>query len=412
MSRMSVFTMHVHDMLERNRISRELIALYIHRVLVQAGATIAGVFTVIFVYQYFNDSLTAVIAVFASIYMGAALAAPVRARLLRRFGTRTMILYSLPCAVLCSIILMNIHAYGGIAGLSAAMSIGIFAFFAVSFKSLYWVPYHIDMSELLDRSHRGVQLAFLENTADVNVAAMPFWGGLIIALWGFGWLFLFSVAFIACSALPLLWVTNRYERFEWSYTETIRQFIAPRNKPLFFAFVGDGIQSGAQLVIWPLLVFLLLDGEFVALGAVAAVTLFAILLLRFITGRFLDHGRKQRALAWGALLTSSGWVLRLFAVSPLTVVAIDTYHGFGQVVKHISVEAISYEQAADNGRFVDEFTVLKEMGLNGGRALTLFFVGVVAWWGGPYLAFTAGLLLAAVATLATTNLARTVFLRT
>ena len=361
---MSVFSLHITDALERNRISRELLALYTHRVLVQAGGAIAGVFTVIFVYQYFNDSLWAVIATFGSIYLGVAVAVPIGARLLRRIGTRTMILLALPCAALGTAVLYNISEHGGVAGLSITASLALFVIFSVAFKVLYWVPYHIDMSQLLDRSRRGFQLAFLQNTGDVNVAAMPFWGGLIVASLGFGWLFLFSIAFIICAALPLLWVSNRYERYEWSYPETLRQFFSRRNRPLFFAFVGDGIQSGAQLIIWPLLVFLLLDGEFVALGAVAALTLFGILLLRFITGHFLDHGRKQSALAWGALLTSSGWVLRLFAVSPITVVAIDTYHGFGQVVNRISVEAISYEQAADNGRFVDEFTVLKEMGLN------------------------------------------------
>lgn len=408
---MSVFSLHITDVLERNRISRELLALYTHRVLMQAGGAIAGVFTVIFVYQYFNDSLGAVIATFGSIYFGVALAAPLSARLLRRFGTRSMILFSLPFAVMCSVILMNIHAYGGIAGLPIAVSLLLFIISAVAFKALYWVPYHVDMSQLLDRSHRGVQLAFLENTAEVNIAAMPFWGGLIVVLFGFGWLFLFSVAFVACSALPLWWVSTKYERFEWDYAETLRQFFSRRNRPLFYAFVGDGIQSGAQLVIWPLLVFLLLDGEFVALGAVATLTLFAIMLLRFITGHFLDHGRKQVALAWGALLTSSGWVLRIFAVSPLTVFAVDTYHGMGQVVNRISVEAISYEQAADNGRFVDEFTVLKEMGLNGGRALTIFFVGAVAWWSGPYVGFMSGLLIAAAATLGTTWLTSAVFLR-
>src|SRR3989344_3748146 len=173
---MSVFSLHITDALERNRISRELLALYTHRVLVQAGGAIAGVFTVIFVYQYFNDSLWAVIATFGSIYLGVAVAVPIGARLLRRIGTRTMILLALPCAALGTAVLYNISEHGGVAGLSITASLALFVIFSVAFKVLYWVPYHIDMSQLLDRSRRGFQLAFLQNTGDVNVAAMPFWG--------------------------------------------------------------------------------------------------------------------------------------------------------------------------------------------------------------------------------------------
>ena len=56
---MSVFDLHITNGLERSQISRELVALYIHRILAGAGNAIAGVFTVVFVYQYFGNSLWA-----------------------------------------------------------------------------------------------------------------------------------------------------------------------------------------------------------------------------------------------------------------------------------------------------------------------------------------------------------------
>lgn len=407
---MSVFDIHITDVLERNRISRELIALYTHRTLTQAGVAVAGVFTVVFVYRYFGDSLAAVLCTFGAIYIGTALATPMSARFLGTLGTRRMLILALPCMAAGALVLYAIDANGSVWGLPPAASMAFFILCVVAFKTLYWVPYHVNISELLDRAHRGIQLAFLENAAEVNVAAMPFWGGLIIALFGFDALYMFAALLLLIAALPLAWVTNRYEQFSWSYAETFTQLRARRNRPILIAYVSDGIQSGAQLVVWPLLVFLLLDGEFVALGAVAALTLFAILILRFITGRFLDRGRTQQTLAWGAFIMSSGWVLRLFAGSPITVVAIDTYHGLGQVVNRLSVEAISYEQAADNGRFVDEFTVFKEIALHCGRAITLLFVGIMAWWGGAYVGFMAGLILAAAAALGTMRLTRAVSL--
>jgi hypothetical protein len=256
-----------------------------------------------------------------------------------------------------------------------------------------------------------MQLALLENTADLNIAAMPFWGGLIVAALGFGWLFLFSIALVLFAAAPLLWVSNRYERFSWGYGETFMQLFSARNRPIFLAYMGHGIQSGIQMVVWPLLVFLLLGGEFIALGAVAALTLFFILFLRFIAGRFIDGGSKQVLLRWGAVLSSSGWLLKIFVTSPFTIVIVDTYHGFGQVVNNISVEAMTYEQASDNGRFVDEFTALNEIALNFGRTLAIVVVGATASFGGIYIGFGAGLVVAAIASFATIKLSQRVFLR-
>ncbi|MBI2048361.1 MAG: hypothetical protein HYT30_00315 [Parcubacteria group bacterium] len=408
---MPILHTHVHDMLERNHISRELIALYAHRILTQAGVAVAGVFTVVFVYEYFGNSLWAVLYTYSAIQFGSALTTPLAARLLCVIGTRTTLLLSLPCMVFGAAVLYIINEHGAVGGFTPIQSIALFVIAIVLFKALYWVPYHVDISALLDRTKRGIQLALLENTADVNIAAMPFWGGLIIASLGFGSLFLFAIILISLSSLPLFWVTNRYETYSWGYAETWAQLFARRNRPILIAYVGDGIQSGAQLIVWPLFVFLLLDGEYIALGAVAALTLFSVIFLRFLTGNVLDGGGKNDALNWGAALSASGWLLRMFAATPVAIVAVDTYYGFGQVVNRISLEAISYEQAADNGRFVDEFTVLKEMSLSLGRVLSLVCAGFFAWVGGMYFGFFMSLLFAAFAALGTTWLSKKVWLR-
>jgi MFS family permease len=398
----------IRNILDRNRISRELIALYTHRVIARAGLVAVGVFTVIFVYEKFNDSLWAALVTFGAIYFGQGLLSPLGARLLRVYGTRTLLFISLPFMIAGTVILFIIAEYGTIGSISLAWSMAGFGACVVCFRVLYWVPYHVDMSQLLDNSRRGTQLALLQNTGDFNIAVMPFWAGLIVASFGFGWLFILSIILVLFSALPLFWVSNRYEEYSWSYAETLKRLFARRNRTLLLGYIGDGIQWGVQLIIWPLFVFLLLDGKYVALGAVAALTLFIVLVLRIITANFFDKGKKRQALRWGAVLSSSGWVLRLFVASPFTVVAVDTYYGAGQVVNRISVDAMTYEQASDNGRFVDEFTVLKEMALNTGKALSLVLVGIFAWFGGIYFGFAAGMLLAAGATLWTTRLAKRV----
>ncbi len=193
---MSIFTTHITDILERNRISRELIALYAHRTLVRAAMAVAGVFAVIFIYQHFGNSLTAVLWTFGIMYFGVALLTPLSAGLLSQIGTRTTIALALPCLAFAVMTLYAVAVGESTPLFSTEWGVALFVLCGMLFRAFYWVPYQVDMSQLLDRSRRGVQLAFLENSADASIATMPFLGGLITATFGFSWLFLFSVAII------------------------------------------------------------------------------------------------------------------------------------------------------------------------------------------------------------------------
>jgi MFS family permease len=405
-----VFMMRVNDVWQRTHITHELLALYTHRVLSRAGILVAGIFTVIFIYKHFGNNLFPVLWTFGLLHLGVAFITPLSARLLRTLGTRTLIIVALPCVIVGFIALYAIAETGSVVGISAVWGIMIYVVSNILYRSLYWVPYLVDLSQLLDRSRRGLQLAILQNAADVNIAAMPFWGGLIVAFLGFGWLFILAVVLVMLSVVPLIWVSNHHEQYAWGYFQTFRELFASRNRPVLYAYAGVGVQAAAQYTVWPLLVFLLLDGEFVAFGAVTALTFFVILMLRFTAGRMFDKGEKSRLLRWGAALSSSGWVLRLFVGTPLSIIAIDTYHGFGQTVNKISVDAMTFEQASDNGRFVDEFTTLKEISANAGRAIALLIVGVFAFFWGEYVGFGAGLILAAIASFGTVKLLHRVHL--
>jgi MFS family permease len=169
--------------------------------------------------------------------------------------------------------------------------------------------------------------------------------------------------------------------------------------------MGDGVQSAVLAVVWPLLVFTLFSNSYETVGAVASVTLVVLFFVRFVTGALFDGWSRERTLFWGALLSASGWMAKLFVVTPVHVVLADTYHGAGQAVNRTGIEAMTYAQAADNGRYVDEFTTLKEMALNLGRFFALVFVAAVIALNGIPAGFAAGILMAAVSSIFTVFLA-------
>jgi len=380
-----------------SQISRDLKALYGHRVLLRVGFGIATVFTVALIYQYFNNSFLAVALVYGVMHIGVFFLTPFSSMYIRRWGIKSMILMAIPAVMLGTVGLYQFAAGGE----RAVYGLAAFVFLMAVYKTLYWVPYQVDFSLLLDRQRRGSQIALLRNLADVIIVAMPFVGGLIVASFGFETLFLVSLLFLSLAIIPIFFIQTAYEHYSWSYGRTFAELVSPRNRTLVLAYIGDGIQAMSLTAIWPLLVFIVLEEEYITLGLITALTLFAILLLRLVTGNLFDRWNKSKLIIIGAVLASSGWALKVLVATPFQIFLADTYHGMGRTVNKTSFDAMTYEQAADNGRYIDEYTTLKEMALSIGRVAILVFTSIVVAYLGLRVGFVVALVLSAMATLTT-----------
>lgn len=392
------------DYLSRTHISTGLAALFAQRTLIRLALQIFGVFTVVFLYERL-DSLLDLFAVFVLLYMCSALLTPVAARLISRVGIRTLMGLAMP-ALIGGMSVLYVIATPGYS-ISLTVALGLFIVLEAMYRALYWVPYQVDMARLSEPMWRGRQLATLHNGADILVTLAPFVGGYIVASAGFSSLFMFGVLMLCLALVPLMYIPTGYDRYAWSYQETLRQLFHARNAPLVVSYFAEGVQSAMILIVWPLAVYLIVGKEYVVLGAVATFTLMVVLITRTITGSLFDRWDKRRVLLYGAIISAGGWILKVFAGSPFQIVIVDSFHGVGRTVHQASIEALTYEQAADSGRYIDEYTVLKEIALNAGRVALLCFVGVVyVLVAEELVAIMLGVLLAACASLMTSLLSR------
>jgi MFS family permease len=383
-------------------ISRDLKALYTQRVLARMGFGLTSVFTIALIYQYFNNSFLAVAAVYAGMNIFVFFFTPLSSMLIRKFGVRSMFLMAIPALILS---MLGLHQFA-IGGTYALYGLVGFSILMGVYKVLYWVPYHIDFSLLLDTERRGSQIALLRNLADLMIVIMPLIGGLIVASLGFEVLYMVAILVIALGIIPIFYIQTAHETYTWSYLQTFLQLFSPRNRSLVLAHFGVGTQNVTLLVIWPLLIFILLESKYVALGIITALTLFAVLVLRLITGNLFDQWNKSKLIIIGAVLASTGWLLKIVVATPFQIFAADAYHGMGRVVNKTSIDAMTYEQSADNGRYVDEYTTLKELSLSAGKISMLAFASVISIIFGLNTAFFASIIIAAAATLTTMLISR------
>lgn len=73
----------------------------------------------------------------------------------------------------------------------------------------------------------------------------------------------------------------------------------------------------------------------------------------------------------------------------------STYHSFAGIVRGIPFTAFVYEQMADQGHYIDEYTVLREVSINIGRTLMLIACFILL----GYVGLTWTFLLAALVSL-------------
>lgn len=355
---------------QKTHISKELVMLYSSRTITRFALGILGVFLPIFFFIEFGYDIDVVIAIYLIIYGLHLLITPLSARLLSGIGTRRMMILGSMFSVLSMCALYFFPHNPAYAAVS-------YAVFAAVYKALYWIPYHVDFSNSLDGARRGRQLAILENVASGVLIIVPTIGGIIIAVFGFSTIFIFAIVTMVLSIVPLWFTRHAYERYSWSYIETFKHLFAWKNRTLFLAHSANGAQTIAIMLFWPIYVFLLLGERFTVLGIITSLTIVTVMMLRYFIGKLFDTWSPKKVVVIGILMATTGWVTKVFVQTPFQILIADSYHNFGRTVHAVSFDAITYEQAADNGRYVDEYTVLQEMALAVGRIVMLLLMAIL-----------------------------------
>ncbi|MCG2809306.1 MAG: hypothetical protein L6275_03130, partial [Candidatus Portnoybacteria bacterium] len=79
-------------------------------------------------------------------------------------------------------------------------------------------------------------------------------------------------------------------------------------------------------------------------------------------------------------LYSAGWVVKIFITTAFHIFMVGAYHSVAKIFLRTPFDALTYEIAANQGHFVDEFTVLHEIAINFGKALMVLLIVVISFY--------------------------------
>ena len=368
--------------------SANAVYLYLNRLLIQIGVGIYGIFGVIFFFEKFGNSVKGVLILYTILYFIFLAGTHLGAKIIAKLGMKRMMIISILFlfSTVFSLFLWDKNPF---------LFLITFSIFLTLYKSFYWVPYHVEFAEFTNKKMRGKQMAVFSNISEAVLAIMPIIGGLIISIRGYNILFLISSIMVLISIIPLFFIQETREKYTWSARRLMKELFQKENRPIVWSNIGNGIQDAVGIIIWPMFIFIILEGNYFSVGVITSLTIVTLIVLRFAIGNALDRMSKGKILKLGSIFHTTGWIVKVFIETGTGIFLAHTYHNFGKVVNKLSFDTEIYEQAADNGHYIDEYTVLKEMSLNFGKGLMfLISIPIVI-----FLGITTTFLIAASATL-------------
>ena len=257
--------------------------------------------------------------------------------------------------------------------------LGPLAVAITAFRVFHWVPFHVDFTLFTKAGERGKQVSLSFATIAFMGVVGPILAGFIIANAGYSALFATTVALLIGATISYAFVPETITQYEWGWRETFRNFFSKRHRPVVVGEFANGAETIVNTIVWPIFLYEVLDGDVFEIGAVSTIVVGATIVIQLVLGRYLDKGKdsKERTLRVGSTLYAFGWVLKIFVLSAAHVFLVGLYHNIVKIFTQTPYSAILYDMSAEQGKYVDEFTVLREMASYAGRCTCLIAISLL-----------------------------------
>jgi YQGE family putative transporter len=249
----------------------------------------------------------------------------------------------------------------------------------VGFRLFHWVPFHVDFTLFTNAGERGRQVSLSFATIAFMGVIGPILAGFIIANAGYDALFATAVTLLLVATISYAFVPETATYFEWTFKETWQKLFSKDMRSVVVGEFANGAETIVNLVVWPIFLYVVLDGDVFEIGAVSTIVVGATIVIQLFIGKYLDNnaGSKEKTLRVGSSLYALGWIFKIFVLSAAQVFLVGLYHNIVKIFTHTPFSAILYDMSAEQGRYVDEFTVLREMSGHLGRATSLLAISAL-----------------------------------
>ena len=336
-----------------------------HRIITRLAEGFVTGFGAIFIYTVSGEQLWVPMTVYTVAALGSALAMFWIDRVFNVLGTKTSIVTGVVLRIGLWVCLVLTTAG------SWMYTLPLYALCIIGIRFFYWPPYNNILTNGLDDTHRTQGLAFLSNVASGIGLFMPVVVGIIVSLYSFNLAFILGTILICLSLIPVLKIpATKSVRYDWRAGDLWKHVRSKENRHYVWGLAAQGFENAFAGALWPIVIFILLDGDFVSIGIIASLAGLGVIMLNTVTSRFADQMQNSALfLRYSTVIKSIIWVLKAFAETAMQVFFLRTFSSASSSVVTINQESVSFAQAQKHQDLADEYVVLRDFSLNMGRVI-------------------------------------------
>jgi len=251
----------------------------------------------------------------------------------------------------------------------------------ILFRLFHWVPYHVDFTLFNREGERGKSLSLTFATIAFMGVVGPIASGFILEQTNYNVLFAISIVLFVAATISYAFVPETKTKFTWTFKQTIKKIFSPELRGHNLGTFASGAETAVTLIVWPIFLYEIFNGDFLDIGIVSTFTVAFTIAIQFFVGKHIDKtkGNSIKTLKIGSTLYAIGWILKMFVFSITQVFFVGLYHNITKIFTQTPFATILYDLSGDQGKYVDEYTVVREISNNAGRVVSLLIVSAVAF---------------------------------
>jgi hypothetical protein len=182
------------------------------------------------------------------------------------------------------------------------------------------------------------------------------------------------------SIVPLLFLPKHKVKFEFGFIETFKKVYSKQYRSMTISMMAYGAEGVVGVTVWPIFLYIVFSGNYFNVGGFASIIVLISLALQLFIGQKTDRVSKKKLIKIGSGVYALGWVFKGLVETVAGVFAASTFHSLGSIILRTPIDVLSYDQAADSGHYIDEYTLLREISLTIGRASMLLLLIFVTYY--------------------------------
>lgn len=244
--------------------------------------------------------------------------------------------------------------------------------------SFFWPNFYSVFGSNAKDRRVGEDLGLLQFLLQFVTMAAPALGGLVVVFLGYDKLFLIGVVLSMMGAIFAVSMSPEKMTVEPKFKELFSWLKESRFRRLSVSYIGRYLDNSV-LALWPLYVFLILEGAD-KVGYLYSFSLFIAMILSFFIGFYVDHNKSKRPFMISGGLLSLLWFVRMQVIDIWGIAFVDISNRLLGSFHWLFYDSILIKRGS--GKRVFPFFVYREFMISIGAILIwLIFIGIFVFIG-------------------------------